>query len=308
MIFDRVVRPDDGAAWITGASGGIGRATALRLCRDGWVVHATARSLPTWSRCKQRRPGPGRIVPAPGDVTDPEAMARIVDGIVEEQPLALAILNAGIYTPMRAEDFRAETARAMFDVNLGGVANGLEPVLQHMIARRSGHVAITASVAGYRGLPDAAVYSATKAGLIAMAEALAMDLVDLGVRISVINPGLRRDQGDLGQRLRDALPDDAGRGGAPHRRRPEAAGVRDRLSPPLRAPPPPHRRPSQPGLYRGGPADDRLEGSRRPSAFVIDPSGAAFDLPAQVACASAPSGKLHISATAPSFSTIGASA
>jgi short-subunit dehydrogenase len=48
---------------------------------------------------------------------------------------------------------------------------------------------ITASVAGYRGLPDAAAYSATKAGLIAMAESLALDLIDLGVRISVINPG-----------------------------------------------------------------------------------------------------------------------
>ena len=189
MIFDIVVRPDDGAAWITGASGGIGRATALRLCRDGWVVYATARSLPDLESLQHDGQGPGRIVPAPGDVTDPDAMARIVAGIVEVQPLALVILNAGIYTPMRAENFSAKTARAMFDVNLGGVANGLEPVLAHMIARRSGHVAITASVAGYRGLPDAAAYSATKAGLIAMAEALAMDLVDLGVRISVINPG-----------------------------------------------------------------------------------------------------------------------
>ena len=59
----------------------------------------------------------------------------------------------------------------------------------HLIDRGTGHVALVASVAGYRGLPNAAAYSATKAGLIAMAEALAMDLVDLGVRISVINPG-----------------------------------------------------------------------------------------------------------------------
>ena len=74
-------------------------------------------------------------------------------------------------------------------MNLAGVANCLEPVLQAMIAAGSGHVALVASVAGYRGLPQAAAYSATKAGLIAMAEALAMDLVDLGVRISVVNPG-----------------------------------------------------------------------------------------------------------------------
>ena len=72
---------------------------------------------------------------------------------------------------------------------ISGVTNGLEPVLQHMIGRQDGHIALVASVAGYRGLPQAAAYSATKAGLIAMAEALAMDLVDLGVRISVVNPG-----------------------------------------------------------------------------------------------------------------------
>jgi short-subunit dehydrogenase len=58
-----------------------------------------------------------------------------------------------------------------------------------MIARNAGHVALTASVAGYRGLPRASAYSATKAAMIAMAEALAFDLIDLGVRISVINPG-----------------------------------------------------------------------------------------------------------------------
>lgn len=134
-------------------------------------------------------PGPGRIVPQPGDVTDADAMRDIVARITADTPLALVVLNAGIYTPMRATNFEAAVARRMFDVNLGGVANGLEPVLAHMIGRRRGVVALTASVAGYRGLPDAAAYSATKAGLIAMAEALAMDLVDLGVRISVINPG-----------------------------------------------------------------------------------------------------------------------
>ncbi len=189
MTFDQIVRPAGGAAWITGASEGIGRATALRLCAEGWSVHATARSLPDLEALKLDARGPGQVVPAPGDVTDPAAMAAIVEGITRERPLALAILNAGVYLPMRAETFRAAAARTMIDVNLGGVANGLEPVLKHMIAQRRGHVAITASVAGYRGLPDAAIYSATKAGLIAMAEALAMDLVDLGVRISVINPG-----------------------------------------------------------------------------------------------------------------------
>lgn len=188
-VFSQIMQPSDGSAWVTGASAGIGRALCLRLVKDGWVVHATARSADDLNKLASEADGPGRIAPQPGDVTDLEAMHKIAQAITSQGPLALAVLNAGVYTPMRAQGFKADTARKMFDVNLGGVANSLEPVLEHMIARGRGHVALTASVAGYRGLPNAAAYSATKAGLIAMAEALAMDLVDLGVRISVINPG-----------------------------------------------------------------------------------------------------------------------
>ncbi|MEL6235372.1 MAG: SDR family NAD(P)-dependent oxidoreductase [Pseudomonadota bacterium] len=184
------MRPADGAVWITGASGGIGRALTLEYARRGWRVVATARSAdPLAQLATEAEPLRGQIDPAPGDVTDPAAMQRIVEGITAQGPLALVVLNAGIYTPMRAKGFQAAQARRMFDVNLGGVVNALEPVLACLIAQGRGHVALTASVAGYRGLPQAAGYSATKAGLIAMAEALAMDLVDLGVRISVINPG-----------------------------------------------------------------------------------------------------------------------
>jgi NADP-dependent 3-hydroxy acid dehydrogenase YdfG len=187
--FGRVVRPGDGAAWITGASGGIGRATALRLAAEGWTVYASARGAEALAAVAAEARRPGSVVPLPLDVTDAEACRGAVAAITAAGPLALAILNAGVYTPMRAQGFDAAVARRMFEVNLGGVANGLDPVLKHMIARRDGVIAITASVAGYRGLPDAAAYSATKAGLIALAESLAMDLVDLGVRISVINPG-----------------------------------------------------------------------------------------------------------------------
>ena len=188
-VFNKVMRPADGAAWITGASGGIGRATALRLADKGWTVYATARGADELEALAGDVTGPGRVIPLPGDVTDAAAMEQAVARITAEGSLALVILNAGVYTPMRATNFEAATAAKMLDVNLKGVTNALDPVLKAMIGAGSGHIAITASVAGYRGLPDAAVYSATKAGLIAMCEALAMDLVDLGIRISVINPG-----------------------------------------------------------------------------------------------------------------------
>ncbi|MEM6487547.1 MAG: SDR family NAD(P)-dependent oxidoreductase [Pseudomonadota bacterium] len=191
-IWQKIMKPADGAAWVTGASGGIGRALCLSLAKRGWQVHATARRAEALEALKAEAEAaghPGSIVPAPGDVTDVAAMRAIVEGITAERPLALAVMNAGIYTPMRAQAFKADVVAQHLAVNVQGIANGLEPVLAHMIGRADGHVALMASVAGYRGLPDATAYSPTKAAVISMAEALAMDLATRGVRISVINPG-----------------------------------------------------------------------------------------------------------------------
>lgn len=190
-VWKKTMSPAAGAAWVTGASSGIGRATALRLADEGWTVWASARRVEKLDELAAEHPN---IRPLPGDVTDPQAMTAAVAKITAEGPLALAILNAGAYHPMTAQEFSAEMARETFDVNLNGVVNSLEPAMAHMVARRDGHIAITASVAGYRGLPRAAAYSATKAALIAMAEALAFDLIDLNVRISVINPGFVKSE------------------------------------------------------------------------------------------------------------------
>lgn len=188
-VLDKVMRPSMGAVWITGASGGIGRSVALRMAKEGWVVYASARRLPELEELAAEATGSGEIRPLPLDVADLEATKTAIETITADMPIALAILNAGIYTPMRAVDFDAKTAQRMLRVNLEGITNALDPLLKHMIERKTGHIALTASVAGYRGLPDAPVYSATKAGLIAMGEALALDGQDLGIRISVINPG-----------------------------------------------------------------------------------------------------------------------
>ncbi len=104
-------------------------------------------------------------------------------------PVELCILNAGDYEPMGLDDFDVSLFRRLMEVNYLGVVHGLAAVMPAMRARGRGQILITASLAGYRGLPRAAPYGATKAALISLAESLQPELAAEGVRLRVINPG-----------------------------------------------------------------------------------------------------------------------
>jgi len=187
-----MARPADGIAWITGASSGIGRATALRLARDGWRVACTARGPGALATLTAEGPT-GRLLPYPADVTDAEAVRGTVARIqAEHGPIALAILGAGTYAPDSADDFDLAAFRRIVELNLVATAACIEALLPDWRARRQGHLAVIASVAGYRGLPGAIGYSATKAGLIAMCEALRFDFRRLGLKIQLVSPGFVR--------------------------------------------------------------------------------------------------------------------
>ncbi|MBL8839853.1 MAG: SDR family NAD(P)-dependent oxidoreductase [Alphaproteobacteria bacterium] len=174
--------------WITGASSGIGRALALRLAREGAPVVASARNAEALAALE--REGAGRIVAWPLDVTDHAAVAAAVAAIEGAHgPIARAILNAGTHVPMSADDFSAATVRALIDINLMGAANALEALLPRMAARRAGHIAVVASLAGYRGLPTAAAYGASKAAVINLCEALKPDCDRLGIKLQLVDPG-----------------------------------------------------------------------------------------------------------------------
>jgi NAD(P)-dependent dehydrogenase (short-subunit alcohol dehydrogenase family) len=176
-------------AWLTGASTGIGRAVALRLAADGWRVAASARNAEALATLATEAP-PGTIASYPVDVTDRDACLACAERIERELgPLDLAIFNAGAHRPMPATEFSSATLRALLDINVMGTAHGLEAVLPRLIARKSGRVVIVASMAGYRGLPTAAAYGASKAALINMAEALRPELAMQGVILQVVNPG-----------------------------------------------------------------------------------------------------------------------
>ncbi|MCZ4288543.1 SDR family NAD(P)-dependent oxidoreductase [Hoeflea alexandrii] len=183
--------PADGSAWVTGASSGIGKALALELAGEGFTVYATARSKEALDELAgQSTALRGRIIATPGDVTDTEAMAAIVERIgADGNGLALAVFNAGVYLPVHGETLKVEDFDKTFAVNLSGVVNGLVPAIERMKARGRGQIAIVSSVTGYGGMPTSAAYGATKAALINMAESLKFDLDKFGVRIQVVNPG-----------------------------------------------------------------------------------------------------------------------
>ncbi len=178
-------------AWITGAGKGIGRGLAERLASRGWTVYASARTSDDLDDlARATGDSPGKIIPLRLDITDRKACAAAVDRIVAcGQPLGLAVLNAGTHTPTPVEGFDAETVGGLIETNLIGTVNCLAPVMKLLTHQGCGHIAIVASVAGYRGLPRASAYSGSKAGVIAMCEALYPELVRKGVGISVINPG-----------------------------------------------------------------------------------------------------------------------
>lgn len=182
--------------WITGASSGIGREAALRLAREGATVVATSRSAEMLEALVADARGlAGRVIAMPFDVSQLKTVrdaAAAVEGDLGVPDLA--ILSAGTYRAEAPRGLSADTVAAQVAVNLMGAVNMIDALLPRMLARGRGHLAVVASVAGYRGLPSAAGYGATKAALINLCEALRADLAGTGVKIQLVNPGFVRAQ------------------------------------------------------------------------------------------------------------------
>jgi short-subunit dehydrogenase len=181
-------------AWVTGASTGIGAATTKRLVQDGWTVIATARSQDKLNALVEECGRlPGIVMAYEGDVTDLARMKEIVTQVEKSiGTIYLALLNAGTYKADPLPTFTAANFSEQMSVNLIGVANCVEALRDSMIANRAGHIAIVASVAGYRGLPRSLSYGPTKAALINMAEALAIEGREFNIKVQVVNPGFIR--------------------------------------------------------------------------------------------------------------------
>lgn len=169
-------------ALVTGAASGIGLAVAAQLVAEGAAVVAL-----------DREPSPpadwdGGYVTA--DVTDDEAVrAGVAAAVSELGGLDLLVNNAGIGAQGRVEDNPDEEWHRVFDVNVVGLVRVTRAALPAL--RASGRAAIvnTASVAATSGLPQRAVYSATKGAVLSLSLAMAADLLPEGIRVNAVNPG-----------------------------------------------------------------------------------------------------------------------
>ncbi|MBK1697572.1 SDR family NAD(P)-dependent oxidoreductase [Rhodovibrio salinarum] len=205
--------PSQGIAWITGASSGIGRGLAMQLASEGWQVCASARRQGELDKmAEEARDMAGAVVPVPLDVTDAKAVREAVEDIEREYgAIALTVLTAGTHQPISARAFDAGAVQKLLNLNVMGQAYPLEALLPRLIDRGAGRIAVVASVAGYRGLPTAAGYGASKAGVINMCESLRPELAGTGVTLQLVNPGFVRtpltDQNDFNMPMLMELED-----------------------------------------------------------------------------------------------------
>jgi short-subunit dehydrogenase len=176
---------------ITGASSGIGAATARLLARQGMRVVLTARRqdrLEALAREIEREGGAALAIPA--DLSDPSAREALVDQVEAcWGPVEVLINNAGFGYYATVEDTPWEVVRRMFEVNILAMIHLTQRVVPGMRRLGRGHILNIASVAGYISTPPLTVYSATKFAVVGFSEGLRRELEPHGIHVTVISPG-----------------------------------------------------------------------------------------------------------------------
>ncbi len=175
---------------ITGASAGIGRATALRLARDGAAVAVCARRADRLDAiAAEIVAAGGQALPIVADVTSEDAMAMFVAKTVERfGRLDVMMCNAGFGTYGAIDDITPDQMRKLMDINYFGTYYATRAALPIFRQQQRGHIVIVSSIVGKRGVPYMGAYSATKFAQVGMAECLRAELVGSGIHVSVVCP------------------------------------------------------------------------------------------------------------------------
>jgi 3-oxoacyl-[acyl-carrier protein] reductase len=175
---------------ITGASAGIGRATALRMARQGCAIAACARRgdrLDTLAG--EIGAGGGRALTVVADVTSELEMVRFVERTMERfGRLDVMMCNAGFGVYGAIDDISADQMRKLMDVNYFGTFYAARAALPVFRKQGRGHIVIVSSIVGKRGVPYVGAYSATKFAQVGMAECLRSELAGSSIHVSVVCP------------------------------------------------------------------------------------------------------------------------
>ena len=190
---------DKKVIWITGASSGIGKALSIKFAQEGWIVAASARReglLQELTKIDQN------IHSFPLDVTNPEQCKKVFEDIRKKfNNIEISIFGTGIHDPNSEKKFNLDKIRKIMEVNYFGTMNSINSVYDYYNDKKSGQISIISSVAGYRGLPAAGAYCASKSALTSFTESLRFEMMKKNVRVSLVSPGFIKtpmtDQNDF---------------------------------------------------------------------------------------------------------------
>jgi NADP-dependent 3-hydroxy acid dehydrogenase YdfG len=182
--------PDSPVLVITGASTGIGAATARRATEFGYRIVLAARSQDRLEALAEELGGSDQAIAARCDVTSWDDQQALVATALERfGRLDVFFANAGFGAKRGFLEESVEHWRSMIDTNVLGAALSIRACLPHFRERNAGHVLLTSSVAGRRVLPGS-LYSATKHAVTAMGEALRQEVSDTDIKVTLIEPGM----------------------------------------------------------------------------------------------------------------------
>ena len=185
--------------WITGASTGIGKALAIKFANNGWTVAASARRE---ELLKDLNNINENIHPYPLDVTKIDNCKSTAELIIKDLgQIDICVFGTGMHDPKSEKKFNLEKIRKIMEVNYFGTMNSINSVYDYYNNKKDGQISIISSVAGYRGLPAAGAYCASKSALTSFAESLNFEMKRKNVRVSLISPGFIKtpmtDQNDF---------------------------------------------------------------------------------------------------------------
>jgi short-subunit dehydrogenase len=185
--------------WITGASSGIGRSLAIKFANEGWKVAASARRENLLNELSNKYPN---IESFPLDVTDINKCNSVFKEIIEKfENIEICVFGTGIHDPESEKKFNLDKIKKIMEVNFFGAMNSINSVYNYYNKKKSGQISIISSVAGYRGLPAAGAYCASKSALTSFTESLHFEMKRKNVRVTLISPGFIKtpmtDQNDF---------------------------------------------------------------------------------------------------------------